>query len=123
MTPQEKGHKGMQHGMTPQERGRRGAEARWNKAREEGGEGSEGVEEMGHEEGKETRASRRGPHEGEEEHQPMSPSERGKKGISHGMSPHDRGVKGAQARWAKAHPKSEEQGMEETNVQAPQRGA
>ena len=37
------------------------------------------------------------------EHVPMSPSERGKKGISHGMSPHDRGVLGAQARWAKVH--------------------
>ena len=39
---------------------------------------------------------------GEEQH-PMTPSQRGKKGISHGMSPHDRGVRGAQARWGKAH--------------------
>jgi len=42
-------------------------------------------------------------HHPEEEHHVMTPSERGKKGISHGMSPHDRGVLGAQARWAKAH--------------------
>jgi hypothetical protein len=38
-----------------------------------------------------------------EEHQPMTPSQRGKKGISHGMSPHERGVRGAQARWGKAY--------------------
>lgn len=86
MTPQEKGHLGMTHGMTPQERGRRGAEARWGKTHEGGSEEVKGVE------------------PGQEEHQPMSPSQRGKKGISHGMSPHDRGVLGAQARWAKAHP-------------------
>ena len=45
----------------------------------------------------------------EEEHHVMTPSERGKKGISHGMSPHDRGVLGAQARWAKAHSGQEAQ--------------
>ena len=37
----------------------------------------------------------------EAEHHPLSPQERGRKGISHGMSPHDRGVLGAQARWSK----------------------
>jgi hypothetical protein len=47
--------------------------------------------------------------ETEEEHHVMTPSERGKKGISHGMSPHDRGVLGAQARWAKVHAAQESQ--------------
>lgn len=94
---------------SPQERGRRGAEARWAKARQK----TEAVvSEEANAEGDETRTSRSGrptrshasklSKAGEEPHR-MSPSERGKKGISHGMSAHDRGVKGAEARWGKVH--------------------
>lgn len=84
-------------GISSQERGRRGARARWNKAH------------IGTKDavpanvlvtGDETTASRSEAVE-KEEHKPLSPSERGKKGISHGMSAHDRGVKGAEARWGK----------------------
>jgi hypothetical protein len=45
----------------------------------------------------------------EQEHHTLTPSERGQKGIPHGMSPHDRGVLGAQARWAKVHASQEAQ--------------
>jgi hypothetical protein len=88
MTPQERGHKGITHGMSPQERGRRGAEARWKKAHEAGGE----VEHA------EPSASET--HSGPESHGAVG------KQPSHGMSPHDRGVLGAKARWAKAHPEA-----------------
>ena len=87
MTPQERGHKGITHGMSPQERGRLGAEARWKKAHETAGATEQ--------------------HQSSESdvQSPTSPSRRTKKAPSRGMSPHDRGVLGAQARWAKAHPK------------------
>jgi hypothetical protein len=80
--PHEKGHFGMTHGMTPQERGRKGAEARWGKTHEGEPEESQGIGRTG-----------------QEEHQRVSPSHRGRKPITRGMSPHDRGVRGAQARW------------------------
>lgn len=44
----------------------------------------------------------------EPEQHPLSPQERGRKGISHGMSPHDRGVLGAQARWSKVRAEHQE---------------
>ena len=101
MTPQERGHKGITHGMTPQERGRRGAAARWKKAHESGESAGEEVKTAGHE-------------------SPVSPSAKGKKAAPQGMSPHDRGVLGAQARWAKAHAQAGEGG--ESTEMSGQRG-
>jgi hypothetical protein len=75
----------MSHGMSPQERGRRGAEARWKKVHEQ--QGNPGAK-SGSESDREVA---------------IDPSQRVKKDLSHGMSAHDRGVLGAQARWAKAH--------------------
>ena len=46
----------------------------------------------------------------ESAHHTHSPQERRRKGISHGMSPHDRGVLGAQARWSKV--RAEHEGKE-----------
>lgn len=115
--------------MSAQERGRRGAEARWNKAR--GGEEQEEEEEVygetgqgygqGYGQGQEQgQYQTQGPGQGQG-HEPMSPQEKGKKGMLHGMSPHDRGVRGAQARWGKKQPQQGE-GAEEYEEGAKQRG-
>lgn len=101
----ERGVKGMSHGMSPQERGKRGAEARWHKAHPEEGQVPE--EEEHHSGGR---------------NEPMSSQEKGKKGTSHGMSPHDRGVLGAQARWGKAHAREEGGGAEMAEEESKQRG-
>lgn len=84
--PQEKGHLGMAHGMSAQERGRKGAEARWGKTHEGDPEEGYGNGRTGH-----------------GEIQRIPSSQRTGKLVTRGMSPHDRGVRGARARWSKAH--------------------
>jgi hypothetical protein len=97
MTPQEKGHKSMQSGMSPQERGRRGAAARWSQARESGTNVSAARDYSGSEPGELGEATGEIPSEdvgsGDKTQSPVSSPRR--------MTPHERGVKGAQARWAK----------------------
>lgn len=98
MTPQEKGHKSMQSGMSPQERGRRGAAARWSQARESGTEVPAAQEYSGSEPGSsELEATGEIPLDdlgsGDKPQAPISSPRR--------MTPHERGVKGAQARWSK----------------------
>lgn len=136
MSQQEKGRKGMSHGPSPQERGRRGAAARQGKNRPQGEEIEE-EEYQEEAQGEETRTSRSGQieeeqfekvtkgkstgrgrgkqqeenleeREQEEESSQKSHSDPGKKsGSGRPMSPHDKGVLGAEARWGKHHEQEE----------------